>query len=352
MNLAFHKFNRFEFNMNMRVAIVAVLTCFVQVSFAQLELDDVPERFSLGVSNRRDNGEMTALVRPVANKFASSVVQVVCGGRPVTLGTIVSSDGYVLTKQSELTTDPIRIRLHDDRLIDARVASVRKSSDLALLKIDAPQGFTPIQWSTDSPPVGSFLISPGRGARTISIGVVSVLARPVQHQGKLGVHLVDDSDGRARVQTVIRDSGAELAGVEPNDRIVAINGQAELSGNSVVKTLKAMYAGESVRLTIERLGTLLEMDATIREYNLMQESENDSKINGPRNIRLSGFDRAIQHDTVLDPDECGGPVLDTNGQAIGLNIARAGRVMSYALPSSLVIPEMTLLLEEARSAAR
>ena len=232
------------------------LICCAQVGSAQSEQDDLPEwlnqRLSIGVSNRRDNGEMSALVRPLASGVATSVVQVVCGGRPVALGTIVSSDGYVLTKQSELTTDPIRIRLHDERLLDARVAAVRKPSDLALLKIDLAQGLTPIQWSTESPPVGSFLISPGRGARTIGIGVVSVLARPVQHQGKLGVHLVDDSDGRALVQTVIRDSGAEQAGVEPNDRIVAINGQAELSGKSVVTTLSGMYAGESVRLTIER----------------------------------------------------------------------------------------------------
>jgi S1-C subfamily serine protease len=342
--------------LSMRIAIVTALICFSQFGFAQSGPDDLPEwlseGISVGVSNRRDNGEMTVLVQPLASRVGASVVQVVCGGRPVALGTIVSSDGYVLTKQSELTTDPIRIRLHDDRLFDARVAAVRKSSDLALIKIDSTQSFTPIQWATDSPQVGSFLISPGRGARTVGIGVVSVLARPVQHQGKLGVHLVDDSDGRALVQTVIRDSGAEQAGVEPYDRIVAINGQSEPSGKSVQKTLSGVYAGESVRLTIERAGTLLEMDATIREIHLMQESENDSKVNGPRNERLSGFERAIQHDTVLDPDECGGPVLDTNGQSIGINIARAGRVVSYALPSSLVVPEMNLLLNEARKSFR
>lgn len=357
MNLDFYQFTRV--GRHMRVALVAVMMCFAQAGSAQSELDglaDLPEwlnqRLNIGVTKRRDNGEMTALVRPIAERVAKSVVQVVCGGRPVALGTIVSSDGFVLTKQSELTTDPIRIRLHDDRLLDARVAAVRKPNDLALLKIDSLESFTPIEWSSSSPPVGCFLISPGRGARTIGIGVLSVLARPVQHQGKLGVHVINDNDGRALVQTVIRDSGAELAGVEPNDRIVAINGHAEPDGKSVVKTLSGIYAGESVRLTIERSGTLLEMDATIREFNLMQESENDSKVNGPRNTRLSGFDRAIQHDTVLDPDECGGPVLDSDGEAIGLNIARAGRVMSYALPSTLVIPEMQRMLGEARAAAR
>ena len=85
---------------------------------------------------------------------------------------------------------------------------------------------------------------------------------------------------------------------------------------------------------------------------MLQETESDTKVNGPRNIRLSGFDRVIQHDTVLDPDECGGPVIDTLGRVVGINIARAGRVVSYLLPSSLVLPEMISMLEEARSASR
>ena len=115
-----------------------------------------------------------------------------------------------------------------------------------------------------------------------------------------------------------------------------------------------MFPGESVRLTIERptdsseMDTL-EMNAGIRDFGVLRETENDSKVNGPRNVRLSGFDRVIQHDTVLDPEECGGPVLDTSGNVVGLNIARAGRVVSYALPASLVIPEMISMLQEARA---
>ena len=52
--------------------------------------------------------------------------------------------------------------------------------------------------------------------------------------------------------------------------------------------------------------------------------------------RAEGFDMAIQHDTVLQPWQCGGPLVNLEGKAIGLNIARAGRVATYALPSSLV----------------
>ena len=59
-----------------------------------------------------------------------------------------------------------------------------------------------------------------------------------------------------------------------------------------------------------------------------------------------GFQRVIQHDTFLEPDECGGPVLDTGGRVIGINIARAGRVVSYLLPSTLVRAEVETMMSE------
>ena len=84
-----------------------------------------------------------------------------------------------------------------------------------------------------------------------------------------------------------------------------------------------MYPGESVKLTILRPNDLSEFDSLdivqIRELGMLQESASDTKVNGPRNIRLSGFDRVIQHDTVLDPEDCGGPVIDSE-DAIGRNI--------------------------------
>lgn len=303
---------------------------------------------------RRDNGQMVRLVRPIAESVRDSVVQVLCGGRPVSLGTVVSADGYVLTKRSELGGDPIRVRLGDGRLFPARVASVRRRNDLALLQVDASVTLVPVKFASNIPPIASFLVSPGRTGRPIGIGVVGVKERRVDHRGRLGVMLEDDSIGRALVQGVWPDSGADDAGIEPGDLIVAINGREEKSRIGVIETLRGMFPGESVRLTILRptksQGTsTMEMNARIREFGVMQESESDSKVNGPRNVRLSGFDQVIQHDTVLDPDECGGPVLDTSGRVVGINIARAGRVVSYALPGSLVLPEMVGMLEEARA---
>jgi len=306
---------------------------------------------------RRDNASMMNLVRPVAEKISGSVVQVYSGDRPVALGTIVAEDGFIITKRSELSGDPIRVRLSDGQLLPARVAAVRRSNDLAMLRVEGDLTLRPAEFAGDIPPVASFVISVGRKSNPIGLGVIGAKPRPISHQGRLGVLLQDDRTGRAMVRGVFPDSGAEAAGLKKGDLIVAINGRKERSRLGVIETLRGMFPGESVRLTITRNeeakdSTTMDVDASIRDLNVMRESESDARVNGPRNVRLSGFDQVMQHDTVLDPDECGGPLMDINGNVIGINIARAGRVVSYALPASLILPEMVSMLSEARSASR
>ncbi|WP_044301577.1 PDZ domain-containing protein, partial [Rhodopirellula sallentina] len=143
------------------------------------------------------------------------------------------------------------------------------------------------------------------------------------------------------------NSGADEAGLERGDRIIAIDGRTQSNVDKVVSTLNSMFPGEVVQLTIERDGNTVDIPARLSEYAVMQESENDARVNGARNVRLSGFEQAIQHDTVLNPEQCGGPILDAEGRVIGINIARAGRVVSYALTASLVSAEVSSMIAEA-----
>ena len=53
----------------------------------------------------------------------------------------------------------------------------------------------------------------------------------------------------------------------------------------------------------------------------------------------------IQHDSILAPAQCGGPICDLDGKVVGLNIARAGRVESFALPAAVVRESVKKLLE-------
>ena len=57
-----------------------------------------------------------------------------------------------------------------------------------------------------------------------------------------------------------------------------------------------------------------------------------------------GFQRVLQHDTVLEPEDCGGPLVDLEGRVVGVNIARAGRIETLAIPAREVqalIAQMT-----------
>ena len=60
------------------------------------------------------------------------------------------------------------------------------------------------------------------------------------------------------------------------------------------------------------------------------------RLEGDRSDLRGGFPSAMQHDVVLSPSECGGPLFDLEGRAVGLNIARAGRVASYAVPGDRI----------------
>lgn len=317
--------------------------------FAQdAEEVSLSERFPFRVSSRRDSGQMIALVKPLCAEAGRSTVQIYSDNKPVALGLIVHSAGLIVTKRSELSGDPIRVRLPDDRMVNARVAAVRREDDLALLKADATD-LVAAKLDASEPGVGHFLVTVGRNGRPIHLGAVSVGSRPIAATGRLGIQLENNAEGLATVNLVLPDSGASAAGIQLGDRIVAIDGKPSGGSAEVVAFLRNFFPGESIRLTIARNGNTVEINAQMREFSVMLESENDARLNGPRNSRLSGFDAVLQHDTVLEPDQCGGPLVDSQGRIVGLNIARAGRVVSFALPNRIVQPLVEAMIQEAQS---
>ena len=60
--------------------------------------------------------------------------------------------------------------------------------------------------------------------------------------------------------------------------------------------------------------------------------------------RRNGFPVILQHDSVVLPEDCGGPLCDLDGHVIGINISRAGRVETYAIPSEVIQPLLSDLM--------
>jgi S1-C subfamily serine protease len=139
----------------------------------------------------------------------------------------------------------------------------------------------------------------------------------------------------------MKGMGAEKAGLKSGDRILAVNGWPVSEREELVKTLRQFREGQVVKLRVQREKEEFEApvplmlpkpDATGRG---LDREDRMNRMGSEPSERAEGFELAIQHDTVLQNWQCGGPLVNLDGKAVGLNIARAGRVASYALPADL-----------------
>src|SRR5262249_41457969 len=100
--------------------------------------------------------------RSVVAKPSESTVRVKCDGKDAALGTIIATDGWILTKASELRGN-LMCKLKDGRELEARIVGVHSKFDLAMLKIEAAD-LKPIEWvQSKEAPVGHWVASPGTG---------------------------------------------------------------------------------------------------------------------------------------------------------------------------------------------
>ena len=100
--------------------------------------------------------------------------------------------------------------------------------------------------------------------------------------------------------------------------------------------------GDDVKLKINRENMEQDLKVTlgIRPGTKGGKSRGDTQNNMGSKLsdRRAGFPIILQHDSVIKPHECGGPLVNLEGQVLGINIARAGRTESYAIPSEAVRP--------------
>ena len=298
---------------------------------------------------------LRAFQESVGDKWKSTV-QVLDKKRQVALGAIVSLDGWIVTKSSEVPDRTLEIRLWDNTKAEGTVRFRRNDLDLALIKIDR-KDLPTIEWNTSViVPVGGWLATTDIRKLPAAIGVMSVSSRNVKSErAVLGVSLGFALNGEngALVENVYDGSGADRAGVQAGDLITAIDGVALTSQPEVMARLKGLLAGQRVDVGILRDGKQVLITAQMMDLNNSLLDPTEMEVNGDISARSTGFQNIIQHDSVIVPNQCGGPIVDVNGNAVGLNIARAGRVSSYAIPASVVsraIEEMMTSVTGQKSA--
>jgi serine protease Do len=300
-------------------------------------LDKIDDSWEVGKNHQR----VRAAFEDVVADVRKSTVKISSDGRPVALGTIVDSAGYILTKASEVDgRESLTCQFYDRRKRTARSVGTLATHDLAMLKVEA-DGLIPVEWYTrETPQVGSLLATPHYLRREpLAVGVVSLAPQPVANDGVLGVRLHNSTDG-PQVSDIIETSAADAAGLRHGDVVVSIDQQLIGSSDELVHVIRDRLPGDRVQLQVRRGAESLTLNAVLgRRAELDQENGDfQSFLGGELSFRRSGFATVMQHDTFLLPEHCGGPVVDLDGHVVGINIARAERIASYALPASAIVP--------------
>ena len=291
-----------------------------------------------------------ARYRSIVGPTRPSVVVVLNEGVAISLGTVVAADGWVVTKASELPRRPT-CRLPDGKVVSARVVGVVPAFDLALLSLPAT-GLEPVQWAIYfDPPVGTLLAAVGT-EQPLAVGVVSVprrdLPAPVYPTETLPLripagrpHLSGISRPiggyslraafglpRATIYRVTGASGlAYSAGIKPYDLLQSIDGRSIQAEADILEAVKHRRAGDAVPVRLERGGMMMEMSLPL----------SPETPRGETNYRADDFPTVIECAVPFFTYECGGPIVDLTGRAIGITIARPGPHGGMVIPGDCIM---------------
>lgn len=304
----------------------------------RLEFETQPIRDRVPHALERQHPRLLQGLSPVIRRVNAGTVRIFDGSRQVALGMVVSPEGHILTKWSEVegVVSPV-CRAADGRVFAATPVTRNQANDVALLKIEAG-ALPPVVWSDQQPRAGAFVITPHAARLPLAMGVYSNPPRSLvnRNQAWLGVRPANHPSG-VRVLEVTADSAAEQAGLLANDILVTIDGRPVSDVQSLVNEIRQHAAGDQLRIEYLRDGQSLDVTVTLAGRNVGGPSadrfDQMETFGAIQSRRRDGFPLVFQHDTPLVPEQCGGPVTNLRGEVVGMNIARGGRVASYAIPS-------------------
>ncbi len=288
----------------------------------------------------RQSRSLRRRLRPVVAEVASSVVKITDGTDQIALGTVVRSDGLILTKASEiLNRSAIYCDVGLQGTHEATIVEMDQRNDLALLRINQ-RNLPAISWSDSQPLNGSFVVTPDPEGGVISLGAYSVVARSTIGEGLLGVVPQTASEGVVIAEPVEPDTAAYQAGLARGDVIVSIDGVQILDVQQLVNEIRKRHAGDQIHIGFIRNGAARFAKAKLARNELTgmraARFKMMSRLGAVPSERDSNFPVVFQHDSELFPEQCGGPICDLHGNVLGINISRESRAASYAIPANHV----------------
>jgi serine protease Do len=312
------------------LSMMMLLSCSQMLIWAQPSLP----------SDERTNGkEVRAAFSAQRAAIQKCTAVIYDGSRFFNYGIVASEDGYILAKASELKErKDLSVRIGETKYVGVKVVATDPHWDVALLKVEA-NGLSPVVWAESSDLAqGSWVVANGassRNLRRVNVGIISAKSREVKGNAPsvLGITFKSVKNS-LEIHEVTPETGAEKAGLAAGDVIKKIGGDAVTSREALIERVRDFMAGEKVSVEFERGGEILtvEVELMARGEAYKERKSRNDQMSGDYSERRDSFPRVIQTDIPFSARNIGGPLLTLDGECIGMNIARANRAESFAIP--------------------
>jgi serine protease Do len=308
----------------------------------------------------RNNEAIREAFREAVAPIAKSTVRVLIDGKPAMLGTIVAADGLIVTKATALT-GKVSCKLPGGEVVEAKKLGEDKECDLALLQVEA-KGLTPIKWAKDVTLQGNLVTAAGEDGKALAIGMVTseprqfrVASRPAggEKRGYLGISTSEaGKEAGVKIEAVRGGTPAEKSGLKVGDVITKVGEVTVKTTDNLTQALRKYLPDQKVDVVVKRGDKSQTISLTLGKPPTEPDQNRepyDRWGGGPFSEKRFGYPKVLPHDTVLRPGDCGGPLVDTSGRAVGLNVSRSLRISTYALlPAD--VDRVVAKLIEARKA--
>ncbi|SFA40800.1 serine protease Do [Pedobacter suwonensis] len=194
--------------------------------------------------------------------------------------------------------------------------------------------------------LGKFLYSPidPKDCKTGIISTIEIQLPLLFSRAQLG-SLVLEEAGKMMVKDLARGYPADQV-LKIGDQIIAVNGKKVQNEDGYDQEMNRLMIGDHLTLGIIRNNQTSNIDIDFTDRPTRDITRN---YKGKRSLRSDGFEKVFVQDAAIRSDECGGPVFDSNGNFMGINIARHSRTATIILPVDVIKKSITKMMGSAKS---